>query len=63
MIKRRARQAGSPAEICAHSFGAAADVPLPTIAAVLGYADLSTTAIYTTTIGAEAREFIARVWG
>ena len=46
-----------------HSFGAAAGVPLPTIAAVLGYADLSTTAIYTTAIGAEAREFIAWVWG
>ena len=49
-----------------HSCGVAAvaaGVPLPTIAAVLGHADLSTTAIYTTAIGAEARELVARVWG
>ena len=39
-----------------------AGVPLPTIAAVLGHANLSTTAIYTTAIGAEARELVARVW-
>ena len=48
-----------------HAFGVAAvtaGVPLPTIAAVLGHADLSTTAIYTTAIGAEARELVARVW-
>ena len=48
-----------------HSFGVAAvtvGVPLPTVAAVLGHADLSTTAIYTTAIGAEARELVARVW-
>ena len=48
-----------------HSFGVAAvtaGVPLPTIAAVLGHADLSTTAIYTTAIGAEHRELVARVW-
>ena len=31
--------------------------------AVLGYADLSTTTIYTIAIGAEAREFITREWG
>ena len=31
--------------------------------AVLGYADPSTTTVYTIAIGAEAREFIARVWG
>ena len=37
-------------------------VPLPTIAAVLGHANLSTTAIYTTAIGAEAGELVARVW-
>jgi len=48
-----------------HSFGVAAvtaGVPLPTVAAVLGHADLSTTAIYTTAIGAEERELVARVW-
>ena len=48
-----------------HSFGVAAvqaGVPLTTIAAVLGHADVSTTAIYCTAIGAEARELVARVW-
>ena len=48
-----------------HSYGVAAvqaGVPLPTIAAVLGHADLSTTALYTTAIGAEARELVARIW-
>ena len=48
-----------------HGWGVAAvtaGVPLPTVAAVLGHADLSTTAIYTTAIGAEARELVARVW-
>ena len=48
-----------------HSWGVAAvtaGVPLPTIAAVLGHADLSTTAIYATAIGAEHRELVARVW-
>ena len=48
-----------------HAFGVAAvtaGVPLPTIAAVLGHAELTTTAIYTTAIGAEARELIARMW-
>lgn len=39
-----------------------AGVPLPTIAAVLGHASLTTTAIYTTAIGAEARDLISRVW-
>ena len=48
-----------------HSFGVAAvvaGVPLTTIAAVLGHADVSTTAIYATAIGAEARELVARLW-
>ena len=48
-----------------HSYGVAAvraGVPLPTVVAVLGHASLDTTAIYTTAIGAEAREFVARVW-
>lgn len=48
-----------------HSFGIAAvsaGVPLPTIAAVLGHADISTTAIYTTAVGLEAREFLSRMW-
>ena len=39
-----------------------AGVPLTTIAAVLGHADVSTTAIYTTAIGAEHRDLVARVW-
>ena len=49
-----------------HSYGVAAvqaGVPLTTIAAVLGHADVSTTAIYATAIGAEQRELVARVWG
>ena len=48
-----------------HGYGVAAvtaGVPLPTVAAVLGHASLDTTAIYTTAIGAEARELVARVW-
>ena len=48
-----------------HAYGVAAvqaGVPLTTIAAVLGHADVSTTAIYTTAIGAEARELVSRVW-
>ena len=35
---------------------------LGTIAAVLGHASLTTTAIYTTAIGAEGRDLISRVW-
>lgn len=49
-----------------HSWGVAAvqaGIPLTTIAAVLGHADVSTTAIYTTAMGAEQRELVARVWG
>ena len=48
-----------------HSYGVAAvtaGVPLPTVAAVLGHASLTTTAIYTTAIGAEARELVSRIW-
>ena len=48
-----------------HSFGVAAvkaGVPLPTVATVLGHASLTTTTIYTTAIGAEARELVSRVW-
>ena len=48
-----------------HAYGVAAvqaGVPLTTIAAVLGHADISTTAIYATAVGAEARELVARVW-
>ena len=48
-----------------HAYGVAAvaaGVPLPTIAAVLGHAHLTTTALYTTAIGAEARELVARMW-
>ena len=39
-----------------------AGVPLPTVAAVLGHASLTATAIYTTAIGADARELVSRVW-
>ena len=48
-----------------HSWGAAAvtaGVPLTTIAAVLGHADVATSAIYATAVGAEHRELVARVW-
>ena len=48
-----------------HAYGVAAvqaGVPLTTIAAILGHANISTTAIYTTAIGADARELISRVW-
>ncbi len=48
-----------------HAYGVAAvtaGVPLTTVAAVLGHASLDTTALYTTAIGAEARELVARVW-
>ena len=48
-----------------HAWGVAAieaGVPLTTIAAILGHADISTTAIYTTAIGVEAREFVSRMW-
>ena len=48
-----------------HAFGVAAvqaGVPLTTIAAVLGHADVSTTAIYATATGAEARALVSRVW-
>ena len=48
-----------------HSYGVAAvtaGVPLPTIAAVLGHASIETTAIYTTAIGAQARELVSRIW-
>ena len=48
-----------------HAYGIAAvsaGVPLPTIAAALGHASITTTAIYTTTAGLEAREFLARMW-
>ena len=48
-----------------HSWGVGAvtaGVPLTTIAAALGHANIATTAIYTTAIGEQAREFVARVW-
>ena len=48
-----------------HGLGIAAvtaGVPLPTIAAVLGHADIATTAIYTTAVGVEARAFLAKMW-
>ena len=48
-----------------HGFGIAAvtaGVPLPTIATVLGHADIATTAIYTTAVGVEARGFLAKMW-
>ena len=48
-----------------HSYGVAAvvaGVPLTTIAAVLGHADVSTTALYATAFGAESRQLVARLW-
>ena len=48
-----------------HGFGiaaVAAGVPLPTVAAALGHANLQTTAIYTTAADLEARDFLARMW-
>ena len=48
-----------------HAYGVAAvaaGVPLSTVAAVLGHADLATTAVYTTAFGADARELVARMW-
>ena len=48
-----------------HGYGiaaVAAGVPLTTIAAALGHASLSSTAVYTTAVGIEARAFLARMW-
>ena len=48
-----------------HAIGMAvveAGAPLPTIAAVLGHAQITTTAIYTTAVGTEARTFLSRMW-
>ena len=39
-----------------------ARVPLTTIAAVLGDADVSTTAIYTPAIRVEQRALVVRIW-
>ena len=67
-LMREAEIAGPQA--CAkglrHAFGVAAveaGVPLPTISGLLGHADIKTTAIYTTALGAEQRELVARMWG
>ena len=48
----------SPKYLTAHAAGG----PQPTVAAVLGHANLTTTAIDTTGIGNEARELVSRVW-
>ena len=48
-----------------HAYGVAAvaaGVPLPTVATVLGRAHLTTAALYTTAIGAEARVLVSRMW-
>ncbi len=48
-----------------HVFGiaaVAAGMPLPTIAAAPGHADIATTAIYNTAVGIKARTFLARMW-
>ena len=48
-----------------HAFGIAAveaGIPLPTIAALLGHAYITTTAIYTTAIGKEARDQLQKMW-
>ena len=47
-----------------HAYGIAAvsaGVPLPTIAAALGHASITTTAIYTTAAGLEAPHFLAKM--
>ncbi len=67
-VMRRARMEGPQAcpKGLRHGFGIAAvtaGVPLPTIAAVLGHADIATTAIYTTAVSVEARAFLAKMWG
>lgn len=66
-LMRRAKIEGPMA--CAkglrHSYGIAAvqaGIPLPTVAAMLGHANLTTTAVYTTAVGVEARELMARMW-
>ncbi len=48
-----------------HGYGVAAvaaGVPLTTLAAVLGHASITTTAIYATAAGNEARQQLARLW-
>jgi len=48
-----------------HGFGVAAveaGVPLTTVAAILGHSDITTTKVYTTASGAEAREFLKKIW-
>ncbi len=48
-----------------HGFGiaaVAAGVPLPTLAAVLGHSSITTTAVYTTAAGNEARAQLGRMW-
>ena len=39
-----------------------AGVPLPTITAVLGHANLQTTAVYTIAASLEAQDVLARMW-
>ena len=49
-----------------HGFGIAAVTAgglLPTIADVVGHADIATTDIYTTMVGVEARGFLAKMEG
>ena len=49
-----------------HGFAIAAvtaGVPLPTIAAVPGHADIAPTVIHATAVGVEARGFLAKMWG
>lgn len=48
-----------------HAFGIAAveaGVPLPLIASILGHAQITTTAVYTTAVGIEARGFLDKMW-
>ena len=73
-LKRRAerwREVPVPPELlralkCVHALRSAsakaAGVPLPTIAAALGHANLQTTAVYITAAGREARDFLVRMW-
>ena len=48
-----------------HSYGVHAvlhNVPLNTLQALLGHADMETTAIYATVLGEEKRQVVARMW-
>ena len=51
-----------PAAGTAGGIAVTAGVPLPTIAAAMGHANLQITAVCTTTAHLEAQDFLARMW-